>query len=108
MTTLPAARARAEQRIRELTAVLAGIVDASANANLDDEHDPEGATVAFEREQTAALLERAREQLAQLDDALERVEQGTYGICETCGNPIPAERLDAQPATRKCVSCAST
>ncbi len=94
-------------RVDELTAVLDAIVDASANANLDDEHDPEGATVAFEREQTSALLDRARTQLADLDEALTRVEQGTYGVCEVCRKPIPAERLEAQPATRRCVSCAA-
>jgi len=87
--------------------VLAEIVDASANANLDDEHDPEGATVAFEREQTAAWLERAREQLVELDAALARFAAGTYGTCEQCGATIPVERLEAQPATRTCVVCAS-
>ena len=100
------AHERAARRVQELTEVLAAIVDASNNANLDDEHDPEGATVAFEREQVAALLERAQQQLADLDDALERVATGTYGICEHCGAPIPAERLEAQPATRRCVACA--
>ena len=86
--------------------MLAAIVDASKNANLDDEHDPEGATVAFEREQVAALLEHAQQQLTDLGDALERVATGTYGICEQCGAPIPAERLEAQPATRRCVASA--
>jgi RNA polymerase-binding transcription factor DksA len=98
---------RAARRVRELTEVLAAIVDASTNANLDDEHDPEGATVAFEREQISALLERAQQRLADLDDALLRVARGSYGICEQCGEPIPAERLGAQPATRRCVACAS-
>ena len=93
--------------MHELTGVLAAIVDASKNANLDDEHDPEGATVAFEREQVSALLERAQQQVADLDDALNRVERGTYGTCERCGAPIPAERLEAQPATRTCVACAT-
>ena len=87
--------------------MLAEIVDASANANLDDEHDPEGATVAFEREQTSALLERAQAQLAEIDAALTRIAQGTYGTCEQCGAHIPAERLEAQPAARRCVRCAS-
>jgi DnaK suppressor protein len=106
-TTLHDARDRAARRVEELTEILAGIVDASTNANLDDEHDPEGATVAFEREQTAALLERAHAQLTDFDAALARVATGTYGTCEQCGAPIPAERLEAQPATRTCVGCAS-
>ena len=107
MNDLRDARDRAARRVQELSAVLAEIVDASANANLDDEHDPEGATVAFEREQTSALLERAQRRLAELDAALERVAHGTYGTCEQCGATIPVERLEAQPATRTCVVCAS-
>ena len=90
----------------ELTDTLDAIVDSSALANLDDEHDPEGATVGFERAQLAALLERARSQLDELDAALERVEHGTYGRCEGCGAAVPAARLEAQPATRRCVDCA--
>jgi DnaK suppressor protein len=105
--TVHEAHDRTARRVEELTGLLAAIVDASNNANLDDEHDPEGATVAFEREQVAALLERAQQQLADLDDALARVADGTYGICERCGSPIPAERLEAQPATRTCVACAA-
>jgi RNA polymerase-binding transcription factor DksA len=99
-------RERTVRRVRELTDVFDEIVASSDTANLDDEHDPEGATVAFERTQVAALLERARAQLAELDDARARVERGTYGVCERCARPIPAERLEAQPAARRCVVCA--
>ena len=82
------------------------VVEASASSNADDEHDPEGATIAFERQQTAALLEQARRRLADIDAALARRETGNYGVCEGCGRPIGAERLAARPAARTCIDCA--
>ena len=82
------------------------VVEASASSNADDEHDPEGATIAFERQQTAALLEQARHRLAEIDAALARRETGNYGVCEGCGRPIGAERLAARPAARTCIDCA--
>jgi len=99
------AHERATRRVIELTDLLGAIVDASAFANLDDEHDPEGATVGFELAQVSALLEGARTQLAELDEALERLRRGSYGTCECCGGAIAAARLDAQPPTRACITC---
>lgn len=106
-TSLIAAQRRGDRRVRELTEQLAAIVEASDGANLDDEHDPEGATVGFERAQISALLEQARSQLEEIIAALHRVDLGTYGVCERCRREIPAARLEAQPATRTCVSCAA-
>ena len=100
------ARLRTASRIVELSAALNEIVEASNMANLDDEHDPEGATVGFERAQLSALLERARAQLAEIDAARQRVSDGTYATCEVCGEPILDARLDAQPAARRCIACA--
>ncbi len=74
---------------------------------LDDEHDPEGATVAFERAQVAALLRQARNHLTALDLALERLGDHTYGTCAMCEQAIPMERLEAQPTARTCVGCAA-
>jgi RNA polymerase-binding transcription factor DksA len=99
------AHERATRRVIELTDLLGAIVDSSALANLDDEHDPEGATVGYERAQVSALLEGARTQLAELDEAFERLRGGTYGTCERCGREIAEERLDAQPAARACIAC---
>ena len=84
----------------------AAIVSASADSNADDEHDPEGATIGFERAQLDATIAETRGQLAQLDAALERVASGTYGICAVCGLPIPAARLEARPAATTHVGCA--
>jgi RNA polymerase-binding transcription factor DksA len=106
-STIVEARARAATREHELADALAGVVEASESANLDDEHDPEGSTVGFERAQLAALLDDARSRLADLDAAQERLERGAYGICEVCGQEISPARLEAQPAARRCVACAA-
>jgi DnaK suppressor protein len=106
-TRLEFARRRTEDRIRELTKAFDEIVASSKDANLDDEHDPEGSTVGFERAQTSALLDAARAQLAEIEAAEQRNRTDTYGICERCGVPIRYERLEAQPATKTCVACAN-
>jgi RNA polymerase-binding transcription factor DksA len=82
-------------------------VDASELVATDDEHDPEGATIAFERQQVAALRDQAAEHLAELADALERLRSGEYGTCELCRDPVGVERLTARPATRRCIRCAT-
>jgi RNA polymerase-binding protein DksA len=103
---LLAERAATEAQIAALTREFDGLVAASESSNADDEHDPEGATIAFERQQIAALLEQAHRRLAEIDDAVARREAGSYGICESCGRPIGAERLAARPAARTCIDCA--
>jgi DnaK suppressor protein len=103
------ARARVETlaQIDALVREFDQVVAAAQSANGDDEHDPEGATIAFERQQVAALLDAARRRLADVDDALARVEAGEYGMCATCGRPIAPERLAARPSARTCMACAS-
>jgi RNA polymerase-binding protein DksA len=99
-------RAAAQAQIEALTREFHQVVAASRSSNADDEHDPEGATIAFERQQVVALLEQARRRLADVEAAIRNVEGGIYGICETCGRPIAAERLAARPAARTCIDCA--
>jgi DnaK suppressor protein len=82
------------------------MVDAATSVATDDEHDPEGATIAFERAQLEALLDQSRQQLRELDEALARLERGGYGVCERCGQPIAAERLEVRPTARTCITCA--
>ena len=89
-----------------MTVELAAVAAASAGSNLDDEHDPEGSTVAFEREQLAAMRVQAVNHLVALDAAIARLESGQYGLCEVCGSSISDERLIALPATRTCITCA--
>jgi DnaK suppressor protein len=85
---------------------LRGLFEAARSSNADDEHDPEGSTIAYERAQLTAVLDATRRRLADLDDALSRLDAGTYGVCARCGRPIPAERLAARPSARTCVACA--
>jgi DnaK suppressor protein len=104
---LQAERSATLAQIAALTREFDGVVAASQASNADDEHDPEGATIAFERQQVAALLDGARRRLADVDAALDRRAAGGYGVCERCGGSIGAERLAARPSARTCVSCAA-
>jgi DnaK suppressor protein len=106
-TLLEAERQAALDRLAALERDHTGIVEAAGAANHDDEHDPEGATIAFEREHVAALLDQTREHLRQVDAALHRIDEGSYGQCEQCGKPIAAGRLEARPTATTCISCAS-
>jgi RNA polymerase-binding transcription factor DksA len=94
-------------RLARLRADHAGIVAASEGSNADDEHDPEGATIAFERQQVDALVRQAERRLAEVDAAMARAADVSYGTCERCGRPIPPERLAVRPSARTCVPCAS-
>lgn len=103
---LLAERALAVDRIQLLEREFADIA-ASADGT-DDEHDPEGATLAFERQHTAALLDQARAQLAAVDQALRRLADGSYGTCTRCGRLINADRLAARPVATTCIPCATS
>lgn len=94
------------ERLAGLTDTFDEIVAASRDSNADDEHDPEGATIAFERSQVAALVSQSRNQLTEIDAAIARVAAGTYGICQRCGQPISDGRLQARPVARTCIGCA--
>ncbi|SFN44450.1 transcriptional regulator, TraR/DksA family [Mycetocola miduiensis] len=72
----------------------------------DDEHDPEGPTIASEWSRLTGLQEEAARQLTVLDKALARVDDGSFGICARCGKPIGRARLDARPAAELCIDCA--
>jgi DnaK suppressor protein len=99
-------RRRATRRLAALRGDHRGFVDASRDTNADDEHDPEGATIAFERQQVAALVRRAEQHVEEVDAALARVAYGTYGVCVVCGGAIPPERLEVRPTATACVGCA--
>jgi DnaK suppressor protein len=98
-------RQAALHMLATLTRDFTGIVDASADSNADDEHDPEGSTIAFERSQVGALIEQAERRLAEIEAARARIDDGTYGRCEACGQPIADGRLEARPVARTCVAC---
>ncbi|HET8766494.1 MAG TPA: TraR/DksA C4-type zinc finger protein, partial [Pedococcus sp.] len=91
---------------REISAAEADLVglmrDAGDGAG-DDQADAGAKT--FEREQEISLANNAREMLEQNLHALERLDNGTYGVCESCGNPIGKLRLQAAPRATLCVTC---
>jgi DnaK suppressor protein len=78
------------------------LTDSTGDAG-DDQAD--AGAKNFEREQELALSHTARELLAQTEHALDRIKDGTYGICESCGEPIGKARLQAYPRAVLCVSC---
>lgn len=82
------------------------ISDARHATSTDDEHDPEGVTLAFERSQESALASLARDRLAGISAAMEKLDTGTYGACERCGGDIAFARLQARPAATHCIECA--
>lgn len=104
-SALAAERTAATSLLASLAREHAGIVAASLDSNADDEHDPEGSTIAFERSQVGAMVVATRQRLAEVDAALARLDDGTYGRCQTCGAPIPVGRLEARPTARTCVPC---
>jgi DnaK suppressor protein len=99
-------RSRVSDQISSLQQTFDGIVDGTELTSNDDEHDPEGTTIAYERAQVSALLTQARDDLIALDAALERIDSGIIERCEVCGGPIAFERLLALPGVRTCIQCA--
>lgn len=104
---LEAEREQTLRRLASLTGDFDAVVAASLDTNADDEHDPEGATIAFERSQVDAVLRQTRRRLEEIAAALRRLDEGTYGVCEVCGGPIAEARLEARPAARTCIRCAA-
>ena len=100
---LAAERAEVRARLASMTADLEALFAASKDSNADDEHDPEGQTIAYERSQLQALIDTAQAHLSDVDAAERRLQDGRYGVCEVCGVRIPAARLEARPAARTCV-----
>ena len=72
-----------------------------------DNHLAENASVTLDREIDYSLEENSEEILSAIDRALERIENGTYGICRNCGREIGEARLEALPWTDLCIDCAS-
>lgn len=97
-------------RVLTLRADLEGELESigeSTASGPDDEHDPEGSTVGYERARVIALLARAHQEIEDLGAALERVAGDAYGRCERCGAAIGRERLVALPSATTCVACAA-
>ncbi|MEH3154334.1 MAG: TraR/DksA C4-type zinc finger protein [Gordonia paraffinivorans] len=103
---LDAERAEATTLLASMRARLSAVVDAAVEEHADDEHDPEGSTLAFERGQLVSQIERSSERIDEVDAAIARLDDGTYGRCLRCGRDISEVRLEALPATGVCITCA--
>jgi RNA polymerase-binding transcription factor DksA len=90
--------------VARLSTSMQEVSDAREGSNVDDEHDPEGSTIAFERSQLGAVLGRTRDRIVHVRSALTRLDAGTYGLCAVGGEPIPDARLDAMPWAQTCVT----
>ena len=103
-----------EARLRDIDGLLARL-DADeaslrhdrADATADDEHDPEGSTLSGEWQRVDALRRARLSERAEVEEALRRMDAGTYGVCVRCGRKIPAARLEARPMATMCVECAA-
>ncbi|MBE1492344.1 TraR/DksA family transcriptional regulator [Plantactinospora soyae] len=93
-------RGEYDQTLSEITELQRDRLTDSAG---DDQADT--GTKTFEREQEITLANSILERITQVERALERLDEGSYGWCERCGNPIPVERLAAFPSATLCVSC---
>ena len=87
------------RRDPETTADLASVSELSDY----DQHPGDVGSEVFEHEKNASILEQVEAQLREVDAAFERLEKGTYGICESCGQPIEAARLQERPFARFCL-----
>ncbi|TLM87512.1 TraR/DksA C4-type zinc finger protein [Pseudarthrobacter sp. NamE5] len=95
-----------ERKVALLPALRADIASANfarQDSNVDDEHDPEGSTIAFELSQASALLKQSTAGLDHVEAALARIADGTYGTCAVCGEDIAEGRLEARPWTAFCI-----
>jgi RNA polymerase-binding transcription factor DksA len=95
--------AEVNARLATMSKDLESVWAASVDSNADDEHDPEGQTIAYERSQLSALIRVSQEHLAEIETAIARLEHGDYGTCSVCLQPIPAARLEARPTALTCV-----
>lgn len=68
-----------------------------------DQHPADQGTETFEQEKALSILEQHQADLADIERAFKRLDDGTYGKCEACGKEIPDERLEARPAARYCL-----
>lgn len=98
--------------LEDRTELLGQVAELDAEADVKnwrdggfDDDPADMGSAAFERETAQSLSKHSRSLLEQIDDAVRRIDAGTYGICERCGNRIEAERLEAIPYATLCLDC---
>jgi DnaK suppressor protein len=95
---------RIEKLLNQANETVSGMT--SHKGNLPDPSDR--ATLESDRNFTLRIRDRERKLIVKIKEALERIEQGTYGICEDCEEEISTERLKARPVTTLCIDCKKT
>jgi RNA polymerase-binding transcription factor DksA len=83
-----------------------GLAEMTDELSMYDQHSGDLGSETFEREKDAGLQEMLEVELIQVDEALRKLDQGTYGLCEMCGRKIDDRRLDKLPAAILCITCA--
>jgi RNA polymerase-binding transcription factor DksA len=86
------------------------LADLGFGSSTGDHYDPnfaDSSQVAAERGEAEALAAKLSDTLAEVEHALAKLDAGTYGTCEDCGQPIAEARMEAMPTARRCISCAS-
>lgn len=100
-------RALLEAERKDLRAQLAELGFGDSGGLNYDPNFADTSQVTAERGEAEALAGQLRDALAEVEAAIDRLEAGTYGHCEQCGQPIAPARLEAKPAARRCIACAS-
>ncbi|HVF32450.1 MAG TPA: TraR/DksA C4-type zinc finger protein [Acidimicrobiales bacterium] len=101
-------RSQLEAERDQLRNQLAELGFADGGAGLEyDENFADSSQVTAERGEAGALAHTLQETLTDVERALEKLDGGSFGTCETCGNPIVEARLEAMPAAKHCIDCAS-
>lgn len=103
---LAAARDEAQARLDEHQAGIDEVRASRASSPADDEHDPDGPTMTQEWSQRTAVLHDAEVEVRDVDRAITRLGDGTYGVCDSCGGTITVARLEARPTATLCIDCA--
>ena len=105
-------RVRREELEAERAQLLEQVAELDAEADVNnwreggfDDDPADAGSASFERETAQSLSNHARRLLTQIDDALRRMDAGSYGICERCGERIEADRLEALPYATLCMTC---
>lgn len=99
--------AQVERMIEDVreTAFSGDVREVSGEVSVVDQHDADVAAVVYGREEQETVRQVLEREAAQIEDARRKKADGTYGICEDCGRPIPPERLRALPEATRCVEC---
>jgi RNA polymerase-binding protein DksA len=104
-TRLTEERQRVADAIEYLHQENPGTIEDETDEMPIDNHLAENASATFDREIDYTLEENSEHVLAEIDAALRRIDEGTYGSCERCGRPIDPERLEAIPYATLCIDC---